>query len=88
MGEKYSLAYPKLYVPGLSDMWFNKKIFAFSLVEGLLTSCILFFVSYFTLTDGVMADGKDLASGASLAFMTASILIITVTFRVGMVNAP
>lgn len=31
--DYYSLRYPKLYYPGLVNLLFNKKVFAFSVAE-------------------------------------------------------
>jgi len=82
VNDEYSLEFPKLYTPGLTAMFFNKKIFALSLLEGILTSCGIFFFSYGCLIDGIEHDGKDMVSLETLSFMSSSILIAVVTLRV------
>ena len=82
VGEDYSVTFPKLYAPGLTDMYFNKTRFSLSLLEGFITSCVIFFVTYGCLIDEVRYDGLDLATKNSFAFMTATILILCVTLRV------
>jgi len=63
-------------------MLFNKKRFSLSLLEGVLTSCAIYFITYGTLVDGTNHNGQDLADGQVFAFLYASILIVTVTLRV------
>ena len=81
--DYYSLRYPKLYAPGLSDSLFNKRVFAMSVAEGLITSFVLFFVSYGAFFKATHSDGTDLVDLQSLGVAVASILVVAVNLRVG-----
>ena len=63
-------------------MWFNKKVFAQSVGEGIITSMVLFFIPYGAFHDGIKPDATDLASHKALGVTVASILIVAVTLRV------
>ena len=43
-----STKFPKLYTPGLESSAFNKQEFFRSALQGFLTSCVLFFLTYGT----------------------------------------
>jgi len=58
-------------------------VFAQSTGEAIVTSLLLFFVPYGALSDTVNASGLDISNRTSFAFLVASILIVTVTLRVG-----
>lgn len=62
VNERYSLQYPKLYKPGHLDLLFNKKVFAQSVGEGVLSSLILFFIPYGAFHDAIRPNGHDLDS--------------------------
>lgn len=38
--------YPKLYTPGLLNLYFNKKTFVLSAIHGAITSALIFFIPY------------------------------------------
>ena len=82
VNEEYCLRYPKLYYPGHLDLFFNKKVFAQSLAEGVITSAVLFFIPYGAFHDAIQPDGTDLAGHKSFGVVVASALIIAVTLRV------
>jgi magnesium-transporting ATPase (P-type) len=82
INEKYSIQFPKLYTPGQRDQFFNKSVFAESIVEGVITSLILFMFPYAAFTGLTGSNGKDLADHKSFGFTVASILIVVVTVRV------
>lgn len=63
-------------------MLFNKKVFAQSVAEGIITSLILFFIPYGAFHDALKPDGTDLAGHKALGVVVASILIVAVTLRV------
>ena len=44
--ERQSLTYPKLYTPGLRDLFFNKWEFAKAATYGFITSLVIFIVPY------------------------------------------
>lgn len=43
---EYSLAFPKLYTPGLRNELFNIRQFVFSVMHGAFSSMILFLIPY------------------------------------------
>ena len=74
--------YPKLYTPGHYDILFNKRVFARSVAEGIVSSLVLFFVPYCAFYDAVKPDGLDIAGHKAFGCVVASALIVTVTLRV------
>jgi magnesium-transporting ATPase (P-type) len=46
VNDFYSVKYPKLYTPGIKNMLFNKAEFFKSVKLGIVTSAVLFFVTY------------------------------------------
>jgi len=74
--------YPKLYIPGHYDALFNKRVFARSVAEGIVSSLVLFFVPYCAFYDAVKPDGLDIAGHKAFGCVVASALIVTVTLRV------
>ncbi|XP_076104563.1 phospholipid-transporting ATPase ID-like isoform X1 [Mytilus galloprovincialis] len=84
VNEYYSLRYPKLYAPGIADSLFNKKVFAWSIAEGFITSLVLFFIPYGAFHDGLGSSGTDLADSQSFGVVVASILVVAVNLRCGM----
>ena len=51
---RYCLRYPKLYVAGQQNLLFNKKVFAQSVTQGIISSFIIFgipFAAYSSVSD-------------------------------------
>jgi len=65
------------------DLFFNKRVFAESAAEGIMSSVVLFFIPYAALQDAVQANGTDDSGLQSFGTVVASILIIVVSLRVG-----
>ncbi|XP_056400681.1 phospholipid-transporting ATPase IC-like [Hyla sarda] len=84
VSDKLSLRFPRLYIPGQKDRLFNYKKFFLSLFHGIVTSLIIFFIPYgaFLLTMG--QDGEAPSDYQSFAVTTATALIITVNFQIGL----
>ena len=82
MSDKLSLRFPGLYVVGQRDLLFNYKKFFVSLVHGILTSMILFFIPLGAYLQTVGQDGEAPSDYQSFAVTIASALIITVNFQV------
>ena len=82
VNEADSVRYPKLYTPGHNDKLFNKRVFARSVAEGIVSSLVLFFVPYCAFYDAVKPDGLDIAGHKAFGCVVASALIVTVTLRV------
>ncbi|ESO08153.1 hypothetical protein HELRODRAFT_75635 [Helobdella robusta] len=81
VNDDYSLTYPSLYTPGHKNLFFNKKIFAMSVVEGVVSSLVLFFVPYASFYNAVKPNGQDLGGHKAFGTIVASSLIVTVTLR-------
>jgi phospholipid-translocating ATPase len=77
-----SVKYPTLYLPGQKGSLFNRKEFLFSVIHGILSSLILFFIPYGTMYYNVSPNGKDAADLQSFGFAVATILVIVVNLQV------
>ena len=84
VNDKLSIQYPRLYTPGHLDLFFNKKVFAQSVLEGFLTSLVLFFIPYGAYQDAIQSDGLDVSGHKAFGLVVASCLIVTVSLRVRM----
>jgi phospholipid-translocating ATPase len=86
VNDEYSLRYPNLYTPGHLNLLFNKKVFAQSVAEGVITSLVLFFVPYGTFQEAVQSSGVDLSGHQAFGTVVASTLVVVVTLRVSMTS--
>ena len=82
VSAEFSLAYPNLYMPGHMNLFFNKKVFALSVIEGIFSSLVLFFVPYLSFHNAIKPNGHDLAGHKAFGTIVSSSLIVTVTLRV------
>jgi len=80
--DDYSVRYPKLYAPGQLNFMFNKKVFAQSIAEGVISSLVLFFIPYGTFYGMTRPDGPDVSDHQALATVISASLIVVVTLRV------
>ena len=80
--EETSLKFPKLYTPGLESSSFNKQEFFRSALQGFLTSCVLFFLSYGAYGDKVMQNGQTLSDHQLFGTVIATCLVIVVNLQV------
>ncbi|CAI5448572.1 unnamed protein product [Caenorhabditis angaria] len=80
--DAYSLRYPKLYLPGQFNLFFNMRIFIYSVLDGMFSSLVIFFVPYGAFYNAASSSGKDLDDYASLAFTTFTALIVVVTGQI------
>ncbi|KAK3604439.1 hypothetical protein CHS0354_013839 [Potamilus streckersoni] len=85
--EYYSFRYPKLYYPGLVNLLFNKWVFIFGAVEGIITSIVLFFIPYGAFHWAVSPWGSDLADQQSFATVVSSCLVVAVNLRCALETA-
>uniref|UniRef100_A0A2K6UJF6 Phospholipid-transporting ATPase n=1 Tax=Saimiri boliviensis boliviensis TaxID=39432 RepID=A0A2K6UJF6_SAIBB len=84
VSDKLSLRFPGLYVVGQRDLLFNYKRFFISLLHGVLTSMILFFIPLGAYLQTVGQDGEAPSDYQSFAVTMASALVITVNFQIGL----
>jgi len=82
--EETSLKFPKLYTPGLESSSFNKQEFFRSALQGFLTSCVLFFLSYGAYGDKVMQNGQTLSDHQLFGTVIATCLVIVVNLQVAL----
>lgn len=82
MSDKLSLQFPGLYVVGQRDTLFNYRKFFVSLLHGILTSLVLFFIPLGAYLQTVGQDGEAPSDYQSFAVTVASALVITVNFQV------
>ncbi|CAD5227253.1 unnamed protein product [Bursaphelenchus xylophilus] len=82
VSEDYSIQYPKLYIPGQYNLFFNMRIFTYSVIHGMLSSLVLFFVPYGAFYYAVDSSGKDLGNFNILAFTIFTALVIVVTGQI------
>lgn len=79
--------FPKLYIPGQFNVFFNMRIFIYSVLHGMLSSLALFFIPYLTLKDNVSAYGQDVNDYPMLAFTVFSALVVAVTAQIALDTA-
>uniref|UniRef100_H0V7M9 Phospholipid-transporting ATPase n=1 Tax=Cavia porcellus TaxID=10141 RepID=H0V7M9_CAVPO len=84
VSDKLSLRFPRLYVVGQRDLLFNYKRFFVSLLHGILTSMVLFFIPFGAYLQTVGQDGEAPSDYQSFAVTVASALVITVNFQIGL----
>ncbi|CAF4383275.1 unnamed protein product [Rotaria magnacalcarata] len=77
----HSLSKPHLYTPGQNNEFFNKKIFAESVIHGILTSCIIFFVPYLSVSNSTRPGGMTQADLQSFGFIVATVMAIIVNLE-------
>ncbi|KAK6015902.1 hypothetical protein OSTOST_18623 [Ostertagia ostertagi] len=80
--DAYSLRYPKLYLPGQFNLFFNMRIFIYSVLHGMFSSLVIFFIPYGALLSSAAYNGKDLDDYSTLAFTTFTALIVVVTGQI------
>lgn len=74
--------YPRLYVPGQTNLLFNKKIFFLSLLYGALTSLAIFFLSYGAFHDDIANDGLETSSVYFFGTVVAAVLVVVVNIEI------
>nr|KAG5697762.1 hypothetical protein BaRGS_026719 [Batillaria attramentaria] len=79
--DSHCLAYPKLYIPGIKDALFNYTVFSWSVIEGILSSLVLFFIPYGAFLYAVDEDGKDKQDVQSFGTCMAATLSVAVNLR-------
>ncbi|VDN95743.1 unnamed protein product, partial [Brugia pahangi] len=77
-----SMKYAKLYIPGQYNLFFNMRIFIYSVLHGMISSLVIFFVPYGILYNGVDSAGRDFNDYSLLAFTCFTSLIIVVTGQI------
>ena len=90
VNAKNCVNYPKLYKSGINNEYFNKLKFLSSLVEGTVSSVVLFFIPYavFRETSSPLIGGGPTTSGGlsvadyqTFGCVVATLVVITVNIR-------
>ncbi|XP_068785081.1 phospholipid-transporting ATPase IC-like isoform X3 [Struthio camelus] len=84
VSDRLSLRFPGLYVLGQKDLLFNYRKFFVSLIHGIVTSLIIFFIPYGAYLKTMGQDGEAPSDYQSFAVTTASSLIFVVNFQIGL----
>ncbi|CAG9533965.1 unnamed protein product [Cercopithifilaria johnstoni] len=80
--DVYSMKYATLYIPGQYNLFFNMRIFIYSVLHGVISSLVIFFVPYGILCNGADSTGRDFNDYSLLAFTCFTSLIIVVTGQI------
>ena len=81
----FSVRFPLLYTPGLINLLFNKMVFLKSAAHGIVTSFVVFFVSYGAFKNAVGPEGVNLDGHQLFGTVVSTILVIVVTAQVSFV---
>uniref|UniRef100_A0A914I7J9 Phospholipid-transporting ATPase n=1 Tax=Globodera rostochiensis TaxID=31243 RepID=A0A914I7J9_GLORO len=57
--EQCSIRFPRLYIPGQFNLFFNMRIFIYSIIHGMISSLVLFFVPFGAFFRAIGVDGRD-----------------------------
>ncbi|KAI1711366.1 cation transport ATPase (P-type) domain-containing protein [Ditylenchus destructor] len=82
VNDEYSLQYPKLYIPGQYNLFFNMRIFIYSIIHGMISSIVLFFIPYGTFYHASSVNGRDMNDYPMLCFTVFTALVIVVTGQI------
>nr|CAB3224702.1 phospholipid-transporting ATPase ID [Phallusia mammillata] len=87
LNDDYSIRYPKLYLPGQKNELFNIPIFLKSIIWGIITSIILFFIPYGAFAQGMAPTGLDMTDRQTVSTVISTCLILVVTLQVALVTS-
>uniref|UniRef100_A0A915Q6M5 P-type ATPase C-terminal domain-containing protein n=1 Tax=Setaria digitata TaxID=48799 RepID=A0A915Q6M5_9BILA len=76
------MKYAKLYIPGQYNLFFNMRTFIYSVLHGMISSLVIFFIPYGVFCNGVDSTGRDFNDYSLLAFTCFTSLIIVVTGQI------
>jgi len=78
-----SLNYPQLYAVGVHNTFFSRFVFLLTIVEGVFSAVIIYFIPYCTMRYAVQPDGRGLVDHKTFGVVVESALTVAVTLRVG-----
>ncbi|XP_050059932.1 phospholipid-transporting ATPase ID isoform X1 [Aphis gossypii] len=82
VNDSKSIMYPKLYTPGLKNMFFNTKEFFKCAALGTYASLVIFFVPYGAYFYGMTSSGLNVLDHMYMAEVVAMILVTAMTVQV------
>lgn len=84
VNDKNSILYPQLYKPGHYNLFFNKKEFFRSALQGCYISLVLFSIPFGTYYDALSPNGLVLSDYMLLCSVVATILVIVNTAQIAL----
>ncbi|TWW76011.1 Phospholipid-transporting ATPase ID [Takifugu flavidus] len=84
VSDQHSLRYPSLYKPGQQNLLFNRRQFFLCALQGLTTSCLLFFIPYGAFAAMEKEDGTQISDQQTFAVTVATSLILVVSVEIGL----
>ncbi|XP_072924288.1 phospholipid-transporting ATPase IC isoform X2 [Hemitrygon akajei] len=82
ISDTLSIKSPKCYKIGQQNELFNYKIFSLTLLHGLLSSLVLFFIPYGAFLENVGQDGISLSDYQLLSMTVGTAVVLTVNVEV------
>lgn len=82
VSDDMSIRHPELYKPGQTNKFFNYYVFAGSLLEGFVTSLIIFFIPYGAFYEESFSNGIPSDSQLLFGCITSAILVTIVNLRI------
>ncbi|XP_022106465.1 phospholipid-transporting ATPase ID-like isoform X2 [Acanthaster planci] len=87
VSDKKSIEYPELYKPGQKSLFFNYVVFAKSLLQGTVTSLVLFFITYGALNGDLFPDAIPAHSQALFGCIIATMVVVVVNLKIALDTA-
>lgn len=84
ISQDNSTLYPKLYTPGITNLFFNKFEFAKTAAFGFVSSFLIFALTYGTYHDAVSVEGYSLSDHQLFGSVVATILVVVVTVQISL----
>jgi len=78
-----SLNHPQLYALGIRSTFFSRSVFVLTIIEGVFSAVVIYFIPYCIMRHAVQPDGRELVDHKTFGVVVASVLTIAVTLRVG-----
>uniref|UniRef100_T1K886 Phospholipid-transporting ATPase n=1 Tax=Tetranychus urticae TaxID=32264 RepID=T1K886_TETUR len=85
--DRMSIRYPLLYTPGHGDLLFNKIEFLKSVAHGIITSFVLFFISYGAFREAIGPEGINYDGHQIFGTVVSTILVLVVTAQIALDTA-
>ncbi|PIK58731.1 putative phospholipid-transporting ATPase IM [Apostichopus japonicus] len=79
-----SIRYPELYKPGQKSKFFNYYVFTKSLLQGVLTSLVIFFIPYGAFYEENFPNGIPSDTQFLFGCTTSAILVIVVNLKIAL----
>ncbi|XP_071844250.1 phospholipid-transporting ATPase ID-like isoform X2 [Apostichopus japonicus] len=84
VSDEMSIRYPELYKPGQKSKFFNYYVFTKSLLQGVLTSLVIFFIPYGAFYEENFPNGIPSDTQFLFGCTTSAILVIVVNLKIAL----